>query len=83
MKKRTCLPNKKVNIVIVRLKKDNTFSNSKPCIHCFNRIKRLPQQKGYKVKNIYYSNSQGEIIKTRLNKFTTDHISSGNLYKKT
>ena len=38
----------------------------------------LPQQKGYKLNNIYYSDNDGNIIKTSLNKLKNDeeiHIS--------
>ena len=32
----------------------------------------IPQQKGYKIDNIYYSDCNGGIIKTTLNKLQND-----------
>jgi hypothetical protein len=32
----------------------------------------IPQQKGYKINNIYYSDNDGAIVKTTLNKLKDD-----------
>ena len=39
---------------------------SKPCIKCIIDLSTLPQKKGYILKNIFYSNSEGLIVKTTL-----------------
>ena len=39
---------------------------SKPCYNCIQTIKIIPLKKDYKIKEIYYSNSEGNIIKTSL-----------------
>ena len=35
-------------------------------------MKTLPQKKGYKIENIYYSDEEGNIIKTTLNKLDSE-----------
>ena len=39
---------------------------SKPCYNCIQIIKTIPIKKGYKIKEIYYSNREGNIIKSSL-----------------
>ena len=55
-----------INILVIRLSKNNKIQNSKPCANCIERMKYLPEKKGYKIKNIYYSNENGDIVKTTL-----------------
>lgn len=68
---------KKVDLIVVRINKTNFFSNSKPCMKCLEKIRYMPIKKGYKIKNIYYSNEKGNIIKCKTNKLETNHISYG------
>ena len=43
----------------------------------------LPQQKGYKLINIYYSDNDGNIVKTTLNKLKNDEeIHYSRFYRK-
>ena len=43
----------------------------------------IPQQKGYKIKNIYYSDNDGAIVKTTLNKLQNDdQIHYSRFYRK-
>ena len=55
-----------INILVIRLSGKNKLQSSKPCINCINMMKTLPIKLGYKIQNIYYSNENGEIIKTSL-----------------
>jgi cytidine deaminase len=67
-----------INILVVRLSKNNRLQESKPCFNCIQNMSILPQQKGYKLNNIYYSDNDGNIVKTSLNKLKNDeeiHIS--------
>ncbi len=55
-----------INILVIRLSMKNNLQSSKPCSNCIETMKKLPQKKGYKIQNIYYSDSEGNIIKTSL-----------------
>jgi cytidine deaminase len=55
-----------VNILVVRLSKNNRLQNSKPCANCIETMNILPEKKGYRIKNVYYSNENGEIVKSNL-----------------
>jgi len=58
----------KINILVIRATKNNELKMSMPCVHCLYNIVNLPNTKGYIVKNIYYSNNDGQIIKTNTKK---------------
>ena len=45
-------------------------------------MKILPQKKAYKIENIYYSNEEGNIIKTNLNKLDLEEKHYSKYYKK-
>lgn len=63
---------KKINIFIIRTSNTGNIGMSKPCINCIHDICNLPQKKGYIIKNIYYSDSNGNIIHTNINKIITE-----------
>ena len=64
------LKNKKksenINILVIRLSKKNKLQSSKPCNNCIKYMKISPEKKGYKIKNVYYSNGEESIIKSTL-----------------
>ena len=67
-----------INILVIRTSHNGKINMSKPCLNCIRLMQILPQNKGYIIKNIYYSDENGNIIKTNLNKITNDkdiHIS--------
>lgn len=69
---------KKINIFIIRTSNTGKIGMSKPCIKCIYDMNILPQKKGYIIKNVSYSDSNGEIITTSLNKLISDenfHVS--------
>lgn len=55
-----------VNLLVIRFSKNNKLQNSKPCANCIKTMKTLPLKKGYKIKKIYYSDENGNIIKSNL-----------------
>lgn len=55
-----------VNLLVVRFSKTNKLQSSKPCNNCIKIMESIPEKKGYKIQNIYYSNSDGNIVKTNL-----------------
>ena len=61
-----------INILVLRLSGKNKLQSSKPCVSCIETMKFVPQKMGYIIKNIYYSNSDGNIIKTNLQSLDTE-----------
>lgn len=59
-----------VNILVIRLTKSNELNMSKPCGNCIRILKSYPPKKGYNIKDVYYSDENGNIVKTKLNKLT-------------
>lgn len=55
-----------INLLVVRLSKKNKIQSSKPCHNCIYLMKIIPEKKGYKLQNIYYSDGEGNLVKTTL-----------------
>ena len=55
-----------INILVIRLSPKNKLQISKPCSNCIKLISIIPKKKGYKIENIYYSDADGNIVKTNL-----------------
>ena len=54
----------KINILVIRTSLSGKIGNSKPCFKCILNMLTLPQKRGYIIKNVYYSNENGEIIES-------------------
>ncbi len=80
MRKKKHLHN--VNILVVRLSKYNKLQNSKPCANCMENIKNLPQKRGYRIRNVYYSNEKGEIVKNSLRKLEKEELHHSRFFRK-
>ena len=61
-----------INLLVIRWSTKNKLQSSKPCSNCIETMKTLPQKKVYKIENIYYSDEEGNIIKTTLNKLDSE-----------
>ena len=57
-----------INILVIRLTKTNKLGMSRPCQNCIKNMNILPRKKGYIIKDVYYSDSEGKVVKTTLNK---------------
>lgn len=69
------LKKKKINIdiLVIRVSKaNNKMSNSMPCLSCLGYMNHTIPFRGYKIKKIYYSNSEGNIEETTLNQMIMD-----------
>ena len=55
-----------INLLLIRLSTKNKIQCSKPCYNCIETMKNLPPKIGYKINNIYYSDSTGNIVKTTI-----------------
>jgi deoxycytidylate deaminase len=63
-----------IDLIVLRLYKDGTFSYSKPCEHCINYMKNIIKN-GYRINTVLYSNHDGFIESIKLNNIITTHIS--------
>lgn len=70
-----------INLLVIRLSKNNKLQNSKPCVNCIKTLKTLPQKKGYKIKNIYYSNDNGLIIKSSIKILEKEELHYSRFYR--
>ena len=65
---------KKVNLLVIRIDKNNKLQMAKPCSHCLETIKQLNI-----IKNIYYSTGNGDEIKCeKITNIENIHVSRGN-----
>jgi cytidine deaminase len=67
----------KVSLFVMRVNKKKEITISKPCKHCIAQMNTIIN-KNYKISDVYYSDNNGEIIKSSLNSLTIDpckHIS--------
>lgn len=75
----------KIDLLVIRIADNGTLKNSKPCLHCMMALKSY-NNKEVNIRNIYYSNDDGEIEHIKFNKlFDNRHheciISYGNRKK--
>lgn len=70
-----------VNLLVIRLSGKNKLQSSKPCGNCIETMKILPEKKGYKIQNIYYSDSNENIIKTSLSNLDNEEKHYSKYYK--
>jgi hypothetical protein len=74
------IPNVKTNridILVIKLSKNGYLGSSKPCMHCLN----IMYKSKYKIRYIYYSNNNREIVREKFTQMDTNHISMGNKWK--
>jgi len=71
-----------VNMLVIRISKNNKLQNSKPCANCIETMKILPEKKGYHIKNIYYSNEKGDIVKSSLKNLETEKLHYSKFFRK-
>jgi hypothetical protein len=55
-----------INMVVVRLTKNYVLQTSKPCDQCIKKMREIPERKGYRLMDVYYSDGANKIEKMRL-----------------
>ena len=70
-----------INILVIRVSGKNKLQSSKPCVKCINTMKILPPKLGYKIEDIYYSNDNGEIIKTNIKNLESEEPHYSRFYR--
>ena len=71
-----------INMLVIRLTKSNKLQSSKPCANCIETIKTLPEKKGYRIKNIYYSDENGEIVKSSLRSLENEDLHYSRFFRR-
>jgi cytidine deaminase len=71
-----------INILVVRLSKNNKLQSSKPCANCIKTMKILPEKKGYRIRNIYYSNENGDIVTSSLKNLDNEELHYSRFFRK-
>ena len=72
---------KEISIMVIRMSSSGVIGNSRCCDHCTVNMKKLSEKKGYKIKYVYYSDKNGNIIKSNLKKLhSKPHYSSLSKY---
>ena len=68
---------KQINLFVLRTSNTGKIGLSKPCYKCIVFMLKIHLKRGYQLKNIAYTGSQGEIINTTLTKLSSydKHIS--------
>ncbi len=57
---------KRIDILVIRTSQTGKIGMSKPCIKCIIDMTTITPKRGYMIKNISYSDSDGNIITTSL-----------------
>ena len=70
-----------INLLVIRVSKTNKIQSSKPCGNCIEKMQTLPIKNGYKIQYIYYSDSEGNIIKTSLESLDSEEKHYSRYYK--
>jgi cytidine deaminase len=71
-----------INLLVIRLSSKNKIQSSKPCFNCIETMKKLPPKIGYKIDNVYYSDSDGNITKTNLNTLDKEEKHYSNYFRR-
>jgi deoxycytidylate deaminase len=64
------LKGKPLDLIVIRVKNDNTLGNARPCYNCHEMMKAV------KIKRIYYTNNDGKIICEFVKDMVSIHASS-------
>ena len=63
----------KCSMFITRLSKTGKLGTSKPCSMCINNMYFMPEQKGYKIHHVYYTDQHENIIRTTLTRLLQEN----------
>ncbi len=68
-----------IDLIVIRISKSGLLKNSQPCSKCLEYLHNLCLKTSYKIKHVYYSDSTGQIVKTKFDRLLSNdrYISSG------
>jgi hypothetical protein len=59
---------RKCSIFVTRLSKTGKMGTSKPCWMCISNMCYIPEQRGYRIHHVYYTDQYENIVHTTLNR---------------
>ena len=71
-----------INILVIRISGKNKLQSSKPCVNCIECMKQIPARLGYKIQNVYYSNENGEIVKSNIKNLENEEKHYSRFYRR-
>jgi hypothetical protein len=71
------------NIFVARLTRTNKVGISKPCYECVQSLFVLPGFKGYRIKNVYYTDKEENIVRERLTHLVNEETPYYSRYQRT
>ena len=72
-----------IDVYVIRINKASELRNSRPCDKCCKFMKFVADQRGYTIKNVFYTNKSGILIKTTFDiLYTTSHEYISSHFKK-
>jgi cytidine deaminase len=72
-----------INIFVLKTTLTGIIGNSKPCAHCLAIMSSLPNKKGYRISNVLYTNSEGNIEKKKISELMNEELHYSRLYADT
>lgn len=72
-----------IHLLVIRISANNKLQSSKPCSACLRVMNTLPSKKGYKIKNIYFSDGNNNIVKTKLSSLEKEEKHYTKYYRST
>ena len=72
-----------INIFVIKTTMGGVVGMSKPCAHCLTIMTTLPQKFGYRIANIFYTTSSGEIEKKKLSELLSEDMHISKLFSAT
>ncbi len=70
-----------INILVIRISGKNKLQSSKPCAICIDTMKKFPPKLGYNIQNVFYSNDNGDIVKTTLTQLDKEEKHYSRFYR--
>lgn len=62
-----------LTLIVIRLDNEGNLRNSTPCNKCIDYIQQFNNKRQHKIKHIYYSNADGNIEFSTINKLDTNN----------
>jgi len=72
-----------INIFVIKTTMGGVVGMSKPCAHCLTLMTTLPQKLGYRIANIFYTNSSGDIERKKLSELMSEEMHISKLFTAT
>lgn len=55
----------RADLIVLRVSRDGKMGSSRPCYHCIKQLDKYTRMLNFKLRYVYYSNSDGKIIREK------------------